>query len=153
MKKIIYSLFLLSFLASCSALNVPEKPKLTALVVVNGRTQTENYVSVYDLSQAQLTWDVSYLPDTLGVNVLMSRDKNCDEPIAEAKVPYLDSASSALALGYATGSQNPIENLGIIFQSSLSSISAGRYYICIKAVSYSGSESSPSYPVIVEILY
>ena len=154
MKFFMYPLFFIFFIFSaCSALNVPEKPKLTALVTVNGQAQSEIYVYVYDISQVQLTWDVSYLPDVQGVNILMSRSTNCDNSVASKKLPYVDSASRAALLGYAAGSYNPIENLGVIFQDNLSSITAGKYYVCIKSVANSGSESSPSYPVTVDILY
>lgn len=147
MKKIVL-LFAVSILISSCGVQRPYAPTISLTTGDNAALPFSNQeglgVQAYSLYNVRLDWNVT---DTgaQGVKILASKgeDYYCDNPIASASFYITNTA---------TITNNALDNLGYMFQNSLSKFVPGnRYAFCISAILYD-SISQPSWPVFVDLL-
>lgn len=150
MKKFI--LITMLIMVSACGMNRPFPPTLTSIsgssAVLPYGTQNSSYLSVWDLADAHLDWDVSNVPGADGVKIVASREYTCATEIASNYYNIINSRQRTAVTG---GMINPQENLKVVFQGALSQFAMGRYFICVKATKM-GQEGPPSTPVSVELL-
>jgi hypothetical protein len=151
MKKLILTLALIVF--SACGMSRPFPPTISSIsgasaAMAYGAQQNGTYLSVYDLADAHLEWDVSNVVGAEGVRIVAAKDYTCTIEVASNTLYIINSKQNTAING---GRINPQENLKTIFQTSLNQFVMGNYYICVKALKM-GQESPPSFPVTINLL-